>query len=77
MEFPTLLEFDYTNWKGEPHHYKVRPTEVVFQAYGFAPKAWVLRANVIERSGQPRRGVVRSFKITGMTNIKEIADETR
>lgn len=78
-----VIEFDYVNWRGEPHHYVIDIESLEFGAYGPEGKTgpdvkprWVMNGFVILRDGKPRdvpEGETnrRTFLMEKMENVKE------
>lgn len=70
------VEFDYTNWREERHHYKVTPLTVEFGPYDTggsrddSPLNWVLHATMLERDGEPRPVGRRTFLIHRLENFE-------
>jgi hypothetical protein len=61
----TRVEFDYTNWHQEDHHYVVDCESIEFGPYHAggldqspgAKAVWVLNGNVVTRDGDRRDGM--------------------
>lgn len=72
----SVVEFDYTNWKGRRHHYKVSPQSVEFGPYDTggsrddSPLNWVLHASMLERDGERRLVGRRTFLIHRLENFE-------
>jgi hypothetical protein len=78
-----VIEFDYVNWRDEPHHYAIDIESIEYADYGPKGKVgpdvkprWVMHGSVILRDGKPRevpKGETnrRTFLMEKMGNLKE------
>ena len=66
---PFILEFDYVNWKGDPHRYVIKTESLT---YGQPDKHWYINGDLITRDGDPREDMGptrrRSFKVSAILN---------
>lgn len=73
-ENPETVEFDYTNHRGEPHHYVVAPECTQWTSGG-----WFLDGQVVTRDGDPRKDMGptrrRSFEVDGITNLRPVGGQ--
>lgn len=77
-----LLRFDYKNWKGEDHRYVIQLDERRGHAISFDTSrhmehdpGWYIHGYCVERDGKVREGLPRrSFRLTDMRNIEEVAN---
>lgn len=69
---PTLLVFDYINWRGEQHQYAMQVESISF---GSPDARWYLNGWLVTRDGDPRPEMEgnrrRSFLLTDVSNLRE------
>lgn len=78
---PPFLEFAYENWKGITYAYVVEPEKIEFGPYDGTGANngqimnWVLHAEVVTRSGDPRPDMQtrrRTFLLTKIRHLREV-----
>lgn len=67
----SLIQFDYTNWKGNDYTYVIATEGVSF---GQPDRVWYLNGDIVTRDGDPREDMGttrrRSFIIAGIRNLE-------
>jgi len=74
---PKLVQFIYTNWKGDTYNYVVKPESIEYAVPGDPhsgnKKEWLFHGEVVTRDGDTRPDMGtrrRTFKLYGMRQLE-------